>query len=182
VLLLDIVAGVATRTIRLKSRELPDDQLRVGLVTLRTSEIAAVVHWFKRKSCVREFRWRPRCGVMAAIALLCGNKMSGVLSRRSYTVVAGRTGPQNLSMVDGQNRCPHRCRVAVLANIRRLYVLRPFTRRIRTVVATKAVRHDIDMIKIRWQPGKRCMAVIAVVSARNMCRMFARRYHPIVAS
>jgi len=40
---------------------------------------------------------------------------------------------------------------------------------------------DIYMVKIRWQPCDRAMAVIAVVTAGNMRRMFASRSNAVMA-
>ncbi len=49
-----IVIGVATRTIRLEGRILPDDYRRVVLVTVSTCQVAAVVQRFERGCCVTE--------------------------------------------------------------------------------------------------------------------------------
>ena len=49
-----IVTRVATSTIRLEGRILPDDYGRVVLVTVGTHQIAAVVERFERRCCVAE--------------------------------------------------------------------------------------------------------------------------------
>jgi hypothetical protein len=84
-------------------------------------------------------------------------------------------------VVHVRHRRPHVRAVAVLANIRCLYVHRTLASRISTVVTTNAVVHDIGMVEVRRHPGHGRMAVIAIVAARNMSRVFANGRNAIVA-
>lgn len=49
------------------------------------------------------------------------------------------------------------------------------------VVATDAITYDIGMIEVRRCPGDRGMAVVAVVAACNMGRMFSGCRDTVVA-
>ena len=53
-------------------------------------------------------------------------------------------------------------------------------RRIGAVVTADAVVGDVGVIEIRRYPGNRRMTVVAVVAARDMCRVFASRDGPVV--
>ena len=71
--------------------------------------------------------------------------------------------------------------VAVLTNVGRLRVCRILADRIRTIVAADTVAVDIDVVKIRRQPCNCAMAVVAVVTARNMRRVFASCGNAVMA-
>lgn len=49
------------------------------------------------------------------------------------------------------------------------------------VVATDAVVRDVHVIEVGRYPGKRCMAVIAVVATRNVRRVLAGRRIAVMA-
>lgn len=95
--------------------------------------------------------------------------------------MARRAGSKYLVVVHVRHRCPHVRAVAVLANIRCLYVHRTLASRVRAIVTTHAVVHDIDMVEVRGHPGHGRMAVIAIVAAGNMRRVFANGRNAIVA-
>ena len=63
--------------------------------------------------------------------------------------------------------------VAILANVGRLDMRRALASRIRAVMATGAVVHNIDMVKIGRQPGDRRVAVVTIIAAGDMCRVLA---------
>ncbi len=58
---------------------------------------------------------------------------------------------------------------------------RTLASRVRAIVTTHAVVHDIDMVEVRGHPGHGRMAVIAIVAAGNMRRVFANGRNAIVA-
>jgi len=117
---------------------------------------------------------------MAHIALLRGAEVILILTRRLNTIVAGRTRPEHLGMVDGDNRREDIGRVTVFAHIRRLDVRRILAGRIRAVMAAHTVARDIYVIEVRRQPANGAVAIVAIIATRNMCRVFAGRYDAIM--
>lgn len=99
-----VVARVAARTVRLKCSEPPGNDFRVGLVTIGTRQVAAVIERFVGQCRVSEVRRDPRVGVVAQAAFLCRQKVPRILSGRGNTIVTGQTGPQNLIMIYGDDR------------------------------------------------------------------------------
>ena len=65
--------------------------------------------------------------------------------------------------------------MAVLAKIAGRYMIDILADCIRAVVTTKAVARECRVIDVRRNPTGGRVAVIAVVAARNVCRVFARR-------
>jgi len=92
---------------------------------------------------------RPGICDVALITLVIGAEVSLILANRLHAVVAGRTGSEHLGMVDGDYRCENIRRVTVFAHIRRLYMRRILTGRIRAVMAAHTVTRDIHMIEVR---------------------------------
>ena len=168
-----VIAGMATGAVRLKGCELPYDKFRVGLVTFGAGQVPAVVLWLIRQRGVPKVRRCPGIRVVANIAFLVRQEMSCVLSDGGYAVVAGRAGTENLRMIHCYYGRPCCRAVTILANIRREYVRDVLTGCIRAVVATRAVANDACVIECGWGPGNRRMTVVAVVTARNMRRVFA---------
>ena len=118
---------------------------------------------------------------MAAVALHRCTEVTGILARRVHAVMAGRAGAKYLGMINIEYGRPCRGRVTVFAHIRRQGMLRVLGSRNSAVVATETVTRDIGVIVIRRQPGDRGMAVVAVIAARDMCRVLARSNDAIVA-
>jgi len=63
--------------------------------------------------------------------------------------------------------------MTIFANIGCLDVSRVFANCIRAVVTTKAVTGDIHVVEIRRYPANCAVAVIAIVTTRNMGRVLA---------
>jgi hypothetical protein len=101
--------------------------------------------------------------------------MPVILSGRKRPVVTGRTGSQYLRMVNPRSRHPHLSSVAILTNVGCQYVILVFASRVCTVVTANAIADDVYMIKIGRYPGYCCMAVVAVIPAVDMRRVFADR-------
>lgn len=85
-------------------------------------------------------------------------------------------------MVDNVCRREDNVVVAILADIRGLDVRRVFTDRIAAVMATETVIHDICVIECCRYPPDGCMAIVAVISTRDMRWGFPRRDRTVVAS
>ena len=76
-------------------------------------------------------------------------------------------------MIDRNCRRPHIAVVAVLADIRRLYVCQVLAGGVYAVVAAEAVARNIHVIECRRPPGNRRMTVIAGIVTGDVCRVFA---------
>lgn len=112
-----VITGVAPGAIRLKCRVLPSDGFSVGLMAVRALQIVAMIQRFIGQRCVPEFVRRPCVGVVTCIALLLGYEMTLISSGRRNTIVARRTGPQHLIMIDVEDRHPGYGGVAVLTDV-----------------------------------------------------------------
>ena len=86
---------------------------------------------------------------MAIITGIAACNVSWIFSGCGHAIVTRATGTDDLSMVDGADRCPDVGGVAVLADITRLNVCEVLARRIVAVVAVNAVIRDIYVIEVR---------------------------------
>ena len=48
------------------------------------------------------------------------------------------------------------------------------------VVAAGAIAGNARVVKVRWRPGNCCVAIVAVVTTREMCGMFAGGSNAVV--
>lgn len=98
---------------------------------------------------VVEIRREPGDSAVTIIAGIAARDVGWVLARCSYAVMTGSAAPDDLRVIDCQNRRPGvRC-VAVLADVRRLDVCGCLSGRVRPVVATNAITRDVCMIECR---------------------------------
>ena len=97
------------------------------------------------------------------------------------TIVAGAADADNLGVIDVVSRCPDDPVMAVLANIGGLYMRQVLAGRYRAVVTINAITADIDMIKVRRQPGLGNVAIITRIGTGDMRWIFAGRNGAIVA-
>lgn len=84
-------------------------------------------------------------------------------------------------MIDGYYRRKHVRGVAVFTHIGCQNMCRVLTDCVRAVVAAKTVSRNVYVIEICRQPGDRAVAVIAVVAARYVSRVFAGGGNTVVA-
>ena len=119
-----VLVGMATCAIRLEGREAPVHGLGVTLVTSGAGEVAAVVERFVRQTRMVIVNGRPGVGVMAQATVLVRIEVTRILSRRRGAVVAGRTGAQDLVVIDGGDRRPGVGAMAILTHIGGLDVQR----------------------------------------------------------
>lgn len=153
--------------------------MRLGLARGIGAVVAADA--ISRDIDVIEVRRQPADCRMAILAVVTAVDMIRALAGRDDAVVAGSAGSKDLRVVDGIDRYPDiRC-VAVFADVAGLYMGLRLARRVGTVVAAEAISRDVDVIEIRRQPACCRMAVVAVVAAGNVCRVFAGRGEAIVA-
>jgi hypothetical protein len=109
------------------------------------------------------------------VAVVAGNAaryMGRVFAGCCEAVMAGTAGAQYLRMVNCI--CWHKNIgvVAVLANVRRLYVLQVFANRINAVVATHAVAGNIDVVECGRPPRNGGVTIIAGIVAGNVSWVF----------
>lgn len=129
---------------------------------------------------VIEVRRHPRGRCVTVVAVVAAGHMCGMFAGSYNAVVTGTTGADHLGMIDRGGWNPGDDAMAVLTNGCRLDVRGVLAGRIGAVVATRAVARDIDVIKIRWHPGDRRVAVVAGVATGDVCRGFAGRNISIV--
>jgi len=131
--------------------------------------------------CVVKIGWYPCCGRVAIIAVVTAADVRRVLAFCNRAIVTGVAGANNPHVIDPVCRCKEHVVMAVLTHIRRLNVHQALTDRVRAVVATEAVRGDIDVIEIRRNPTRGRMTIIAVVTAADVIQVFAGCGLPIMA-
>ena len=122
-----------------------------------------------------EVRWQPGNGCMAIVAIVAAGDMRRVFSSCRNTVMTGTAGTGYLCVVDSNGGRPDIGVMAVLANVRRLYVCQILACCFGSVVATEAVARNIHVIECRGPPGNRCMTIIAGIVTGDVCRMFSGR-------
>lgn len=118
---------------------------------------------------------------MAVIAVVAARDVRRMLASGCYAVMAGAASPDHLGVIDDKHRLPNVRGVAVFADVCCQCVRRTLTRCVRTVMAVHAVAGDSRVIECGGQPASGRVTVIAGVTARNMCRVFAGRYHSVMA-
>lgn len=106
---------------------------------------------------------QPADGRMAIVTAIAAGDMRRVLARCGYTVVARSAGADYLRVIDGDYRFERNGIVAILADIRRLYMRSTLASRRSAVVTAHAIPHDADMIEDRGKPCRRSMTIVALV-------------------
>jgi len=130
---------------------------------------------------VVEVRRQPAQRAVAIIAGVATGDMGRSFTSRNSAIVAGATGADHLRVVDGHDWYKDISRVAVFADVRRLNMGQSLTRRVGAVMATKAVAADVDVVEVRGNPAHRTVAVIAGITAANVCIVLAAGDEAIVA-
>lgn len=123
---------------------------------------------------------QPGGSGMTIITIIAAGNVRRILAGRRNSVMTGAARSQNLRMVDSKHWHPDVRGMAVLTHVARLHMGRVLTRCVDTVVAADTVTRDIDVIKIRGQPGGCGMTIIAIIAACNVRRVFTRRSEAIV--
>ncbi len=172
---------MTTRTVWLVGRRRVGDKLCITEMASRTRQVAAMIERLIRQARVRKRIRNPPGGHMADVALLRRYKVPVVLAGGGYAVVTRGTRAQHLGMVDSNDRHPGSRCVAVFADIGRTYMRRVLAGCIGTVMASEAIAGDVYVIEVGRNPRDGSVAVIAVVAARDVCRILADRGGSIVA-
>lgn len=123
----------------------------------------------------------PANGCVAIVAVIATGNVRWRFSCRNRTVVAGRAGAHYLGVVHDIDWRKKDIVVAVLADFRCLDMRRVLADCVATVVAAEAIARDVDVIEIGRSPRVGCMAVLTIVAAGDMRRVFTRGKSAIVA-
>jgi len=151
-----------------------------GSLARRVSAVVAA-KTVTRNVDVVEVRWKPPDGRMTIVAVITAGDMRRVFTRRHRSVVAARTGTDDLCVVDPIGWREDNVVVTIFANICGLDMRGVFANRIVAVVAAETVVDYVRVIKCRRDPASRRMAVITSITAAYMCRMLACSGRTIVA-
>ncbi len=122
---------------------------------------------------VVKIRRQPGDRRVAVIASITAGDMCGVLTGRCDAVVTGTTGSNHMHVID--SICGRECAgvVAIFTDITCLNVSQILACRIGAVMAATAVAGNVRVVENRRQPGDGRVAVVAIIAARNVCRVFA---------
>jgi len=175
-----VVSEMAPGTIRQILGCLPVHCLRISLMALGAIEVASMVKRLVDQTEMQIGMRKPRIGHVADIAFLIRNEVPVVLAGCCIAVMAGRARTQDLCMVHVDRRRPDSRGVTVLTHVRTENVCRVFTSRVGAVMAADAIARDINMIEVSREPRDRRMAIVTIVTARDVRRVLAGRYVAIV--
>ncbi len=129
---------------------------------------------------VVKIRWQPGDRGVAVIASITAGDMCGVLAGRCDAVVTGTAGSNHMHVIDSIRGRECAGVVAIFTDITCLNVSQALACRIGTVMAATAVAGNVRVVEIRRQPADGRVAVVAVIAARNVCRVFAGGCHAIM--
>ena len=145
---------------------------RIGTV-VTAHAIAGDIHMI-------EVGGRPSCGRMAVVAVDAANDMVGVLAGGDNAVMAGAASTQHGTVINGEYRGESVSRMTVLAGVGRQDVSRVLPNCIYAIVAGDTIARDIRMIKDGRCPGRRVVAVVALLAGRYVRRRLAGSLHAVV--
>jgi len=131
--------------------------------------------------CVIKVRRCPCDCCVAVVTIVATGYMRWVFAGCRNAVMARATGADDLRVINGIHRYPDVGRVAVFADIARLYMRRGFARSIRAVVAAGAITGDVYVVEVRRQPANGRMTIVAVVAAVDMTLVLAGGDNAVVA-
>jgi len=99
-----VVASVTACAIGLVARRRPADHFRVVLMALGAREVVAMILRLIRQAGVPVVGRYPRIRAVAQTTVLRGIEMALILPGGQGSVVAGRTGAENLVVIDRRYR------------------------------------------------------------------------------
>ena len=122
---------------------------------------------------VIEIGRNPGHGRVAVVAIIAARDMSRVLAGCRVAVMTGNAGSEYLGVVYRVCGRKRHIVVAILTHVTRVYMSWVLARCLDAVMAVDTIRGNADVIKVRGDPGDRCVAVIAIVTARDVGRVLA---------
>ena len=145
----------------------------MGRVLARSVGAVVAADAIARDIDVIEIRGEPGDGRMAVVTVVAARDMRRVLARGGVAIVAGSAGPEDLGMVDHVSRRKCHVVVAVLAYVARVDMRGVLTRGLHAIMTIDTVARDVGVIKIGWSPRDSGVAIVTIVAARDVGRMFA---------
>ena len=145
-----------------------------------TLEIAAMILRLVAQTGVTVIRWDPGSGAVAQATVLRRIEVPRVHPGGRSAIVAGRAGTQDLGVIDGSNGRPDICAVAIFADVGCLRVQWTLADRVCSIMTADTVVNNVHVVEICRQPGDGSVAVIAIVAAVDMRRVFANSYHTVM--
>ena len=117
---------------------------------------------------------------MTIVTLITTGDMCWMLARGGDAIVTGPASADDLSMVNGHHRHESCGAMAVFADVGRLYVNGTFAYGGKPVMTRNTVSDDAGMVENSRRPGSDSMAVIALVTRRDMCECLPGRLNSVV--
>lgn len=119
---------------------------------------------------------------MAAITLLCGDKVSTVHAGRCSAVVTAVAGTDDVGMINPDHRYPGGIAMAILTDIGGVDMAAVLTRCRGAVMAAETVDGNTPMIEVGWYPATGGVAQITGVVARHVVRRLTGRCGAVVTA
>jgi len=123
----------------------------------------------------------PACRRMTVVTIVTAVQVSWIFPGGRSAVMTRAAGANDLRVIYGKYGRENIGRMAVLTNIAGLNVGRVLSGGFGAVMAADAVAADVHMIEISRQPADGRVAVVAIIPARDMRRVFTGRRSAIVA-
>ncbi len=142
--------------------------LNVGQILARGVQPVVAAYAIAGDVQVVEGRRSPCNCRVAIVAGFAADEVCRVLAGCNNAIVTGVAGADDLRVVDRVYGCKYVGVMAVLANIARLDVFWILTSGIYAVVAINTGTGDVQMIKVRRQPGNRRVAVVTGFATGDM--------------
>ena len=130
---------------------------------------------------VIKIRGHPGDSYVAVVASIAARDMCRRLAGCDVAVVAGITSTNYLRVVHHGRRSPKIDAVTIFADRCCRNMRSVLASCIGTVVAARTIADYVCVIEIRRCPGDGCVAIVAVVAAGQMCRVFAGCSYAVMA-
>ena len=124
----------------------------------------------------------PGHGIVTGIALAAGGDMGRIFSFRDNAIVATVTTAADCIVVHLANRFPAYGAVTVITILGRLDVRRVLARGNISIMTGDATARDAAMIENRITPTRSGVAIITIITAFDVLRIFTFRYGAIVTT
>ena len=129
---------------------------------------------------VVEVRRNPAARRVAVVTGIAASDMVRALAHGNRAVVTRAACAEHLQVIDAHYGRERYDAMAILAEVRRLYVRDGLADRIDVVVAAHAIGSDVVVIEIGRCPGSRRMAVVASVATDDVAGVLAHRCRAVV--
>ena len=124
--------------------------------------------------------WPPASCRVAVIAGIAARNMRRMFACGYDAVVAAVAGPDDLRVVNSEDRRKDVGVVAILTSVTGENMGQILANGINAVMAVNTLTGDIQMVEVGWQPGYRRVAIVTDVTTADMRRVLARCNDAIV--